>query len=106
MPRYYCDYCDIYIQFDSYTVRKQHNASFNHKANVREFYCQYINAYGGGTKVGSGPALPTAPKPPSSIILPRPPPRPGMPPGGAPMPMGAYGGKGGGYPGQQQQQQQ
>ena len=33
--RYYCDYCDIYIQFDSYTVRKQHNAGFNHKVDAR-----------------------------------------------------------------------
>ncbi|KAM7463023.1 hypothetical protein LguiA_031144 [Lonicera macranthoides] len=38
MPRYYCDYCDTYLTHDSPSVRKQHNAGYKHKANVREYY--------------------------------------------------------------------
>ncbi|XP_017231214.1 U1 small nuclear ribonucleoprotein C [Daucus carota subsp. sativus] len=41
MPRYYCDYCDTYLTHDSPSVRKQHNAGYKHKANVREYYQQY-----------------------------------------------------------------
>jgi hypothetical protein len=25
MPRYYCDYCDVFLTHDSPSVRKQHN---------------------------------------------------------------------------------
>lgn len=38
MPRYYCDYCDTYLTHDSPSVRKQHNAGYKHKANVRSYY--------------------------------------------------------------------
>lgn len=38
MPRYYCDYCDTYLTHDSPSVRKQHNAGYKHKANVRLYY--------------------------------------------------------------------
>lgn len=86
MPRYYCDYCDIYIQFDSYTVRKQHNAGFNHKANVREYYSQFLAP---NQKPGQAPPLPGMPKP--QIMLPRPPPRPGM---AAPLPVNTMGAMG------------
>ncbi|EYU40704.1 hypothetical protein MIMGU_mgv1a020156mg [Erythranthe guttata] len=41
MPRYYCDYCDTYLTHDSPSVRKQHNAGYKHKANVRTYYQQY-----------------------------------------------------------------
>ncbi|XP_076952177.1 U1 small nuclear ribonucleoprotein C-like [Bidens hawaiensis] len=41
MPRYYCDYCDTYLTHDSPSVRKQHNAGYKHKANVRIYYQQY-----------------------------------------------------------------
>ncbi|KAL0437563.1 UNVERIFIED_CONTAM: U1 small nuclear ribonucleoprotein C [Sesamum radiatum] len=41
MPRYYCDYCDTYLTHDSPSVRKQHNAGYKHKANVRSYYQQY-----------------------------------------------------------------
>ncbi|TQD94971.1 hypothetical protein C1H46_019402 [Malus baccata] len=41
MPRYYCDYCDTYLTHDSPSVRKQHNAGYKHKANVREYYQQF-----------------------------------------------------------------
>ncbi|KAA8548532.1 hypothetical protein F0562_000201 [Nyssa sinensis] len=47
MPRYYCDYCDTYLTHDSLrilcypSVRKQHNAGYKHKANVRSYYQQF-----------------------------------------------------------------
>mmetsp|Transcript_29970 Transcript_29970/g.74332 ORF Transcript_29970/g.74332 Transcript_29970/m.74332 type:complete len:121 (-) Transcript_29970:535-897(-) len=41
MPRYYCDYCDAYLTHDSPSVRKQHNAGYKHKANVRNYYMQF-----------------------------------------------------------------
>ncbi|PKI68530.1 U1 small nuclear ribonucleoprotein C [Punica granatum] len=41
MPRYYCDYCDTYLTHDSPSVRKQHNAGYKHKANVRLYYQQF-----------------------------------------------------------------
>ncbi|GAB2266307.1 hypothetical protein Dimus_001321 [Dionaea muscipula] len=41
MPRYYCDYCDTYLTHDSPSVRKQHNAGYKHKANVRNYYQQF-----------------------------------------------------------------
>lgn len=28
MPRYYCDYCDVFLTHDSPSVRKQHNRYF------------------------------------------------------------------------------
>ncbi|CAN6817225.1 unnamed protein product [Brassica oleracea var. botrytis] len=39
--RYYCDYCDTYLTHDSPSVRKQHNAGYKHKANVRIYYQQF-----------------------------------------------------------------
>ncbi|KAF3945987.1 hypothetical protein CMV_027693, partial [Castanea mollissima] len=44
MPRYYCDYCDTYLTHDSPSVRKQHNAGYKHKANVRSYYQQFEEA--------------------------------------------------------------
>ncbi|XP_009787966.1 U1 small nuclear ribonucleoprotein C-like [Nicotiana tabacum] len=41
MPRYYCDYCDTYLTHDSPSVRKQHNAGYKHKANVRSYYLKF-----------------------------------------------------------------
>ncbi|KTW28165.1 hypothetical protein T552_02024 [Pneumocystis carinii B80] len=38
MPRYYCDYCDVFLTHDSASVRKAHNAGKNHLTNVREYY--------------------------------------------------------------------
>eukprot|EP00892_Ulva_mutabilis_P006744 jgi/Ulvmu1/4441/UM002_0166.1 len=39
--RFYCDYCDSHLTHDSPSVRKQHNAGFKHKANVRAYYLQF-----------------------------------------------------------------
>lgn len=41
MPRYYCDYCDIYLTRDSPSVRKQHDSGYKLKANVRSYYLQF-----------------------------------------------------------------
>jgi U1 small nuclear ribonucleoprotein C len=33
MPRYYCDYCDVYLTHDSPAVRKAHNTGRKHKVH-------------------------------------------------------------------------
>jgi U1 small nuclear ribonucleoprotein C len=38
MPKYYCDYCDIYLTHDSPSVRKSHNEGWKHKAIVKAYY--------------------------------------------------------------------
>ncbi|RUP18675.1 U1 zinc finger-domain-containing protein [Jimgerdemannia flammicorona] len=40
MPKYYCEYCDIYLTHDSAAVRKAHNAGKNHLLNVRTYYAE------------------------------------------------------------------
>lgn len=42
MPRFYCDYCDIYLNFDSYHGRKQHQRGRKHQDNVRQYYMQFL----------------------------------------------------------------
>ncbi len=34
MPRYYCDYCDVYLTHDSAAVRKAHNTGRKHKVRI------------------------------------------------------------------------
>ncbi|KAI8908461.1 U1 small nuclear ribonucleoprotein C [Gorgonomyces haynaldii] len=38
MPRFYCDYCDIYLTHDSIRVRRDHNAGWKHKLYVLNYY--------------------------------------------------------------------
>jgi hypothetical protein len=38
MPRYYCDYCDMYLTNYSTTGRKQHNYGWKQHNYVRENY--------------------------------------------------------------------
>jgi len=38
MPKYYCDYCDVFLTHDSTSVRKAHNSGRNHLTNVRDYY--------------------------------------------------------------------
>lgn len=38
MPRYYCDYCDIFLTHDAPRVIKDHNAGWKHGAKVRSHY--------------------------------------------------------------------
>ncbi|KAI8353327.1 U1 zinc finger-domain-containing protein [Blakeslea trispora] len=40
MPKYYCEYCDIFLTHDSSSVRKAHNAGKNHILNVRNYYAE------------------------------------------------------------------
>merc|ERR1711976_1056596 len=46
MPSFYCDYCDIYLNFDSYHVRKQHQRGRKHQDNVRQYYMQFLQRSG------------------------------------------------------------
>ncbi|RID75607.1 hypothetical protein BRARA_B02642 [Brassica rapa] len=100
MPRYYCDYCDTYLTHDSPSVRKQHNAGYKHKANVRIYYQQFeeqqtqslidqrikehLGQVGGvfnQQHMLAGPRLPMMPPPGTMPMGMRPPllPRPMMP---------------------------
>jgi len=41
MPKYYCDYCDIFLTHDSPSVRRSHNLGWKHKAAVEAYYRQF-----------------------------------------------------------------
>mmetsp|Transcript_962 Transcript_962/g.1096 ORF Transcript_962/g.1096 Transcript_962/m.1096 type:complete len:88 (+) Transcript_962:36-299(+) len=56
MPKYYCDYCDIWLTHDSPSVRKNHNDGWKHKFCVRSFYSLLV--YG---DVFPGPMGPPGP---------------------------------------------
>eukprot|EP00282_Hemiselmis_andersenii_P007402 CAMPEP_0114145742 /NCGR_PEP_ID=MMETSP0043_2-20121206/20204_1 /TAXON_ID=464988 /ORGANISM="Hemiselmis andersenii, Strain CCMP644" /LENGTH=71 /DNA_ID=CAMNT_0001240171 /DNA_START=70 /DNA_END=281 /DNA_ORIENTATION=+ len=43
MPRYYCDYCDVFLTHDSPSVRKQHNSGRKHRDNVKEYFAQFVS---------------------------------------------------------------
>ncbi|KAL9656482.1 hypothetical protein ABK040_005246 [Willaertia magna] len=43
MPKYYCDYCDVFLTNDSPGVRKLHNNGWKHKTNVRAYYAQFVD---------------------------------------------------------------
>ncbi|KAJ1835367.1 U1 small nuclear ribonucleoprotein C [Coemansia sp. RSA 2711] len=38
MPKYYCDYCDIFLTHDSSAVRKAHNTGWKHINQVAAYY--------------------------------------------------------------------
>ncbi|KAH8785297.1 U1 zinc finger-domain-containing protein [Diaporthe sp. PMI_573] len=38
MPKFFCDYCDVYLTHDSMSVRKAHNSGRNHLRNVIDYY--------------------------------------------------------------------
>ncbi|QUC23113.1 uncharacterized protein UV8b_07354 [Ustilaginoidea virens] len=40
MPKFFCDYCDVYLTHDSMSVRKAHNSGKNHLRNVVDYYQQ------------------------------------------------------------------
>ena len=42
MPRYFCDYCDVYLTHDSAPGRKQHIRGWKHRENVKQYYEQYM----------------------------------------------------------------
>lgn len=42
MPRFYCDYCDVYLTHDSFAGRKQHMRGRKHQDNVRQYFMQFL----------------------------------------------------------------
>lgn len=42
MPRFYCDYCDIYLKADGRAGRKQHQNGRKHQDNLRQYYMQFL----------------------------------------------------------------
>ena len=42
MPKFYCDYCDVFLTNDSISVRKLHCKGWRHKTNVRAFFAQFV----------------------------------------------------------------
>ncbi|KAI9363962.1 U1 small nuclear ribonucleoprotein C [Zopfochytrium polystomum] len=106
MPKYYCDYCDIFLTHDSPSVRKAHNSGWKHKMHVQNYYSalsqdkvqeiidQITKAYEG--KLGAPDFAPIPPlgipfglpmRPPPGMIGMMPPPGmlpPGMLPPGMP----------------------
>lgn len=45
MPRYYCDYCKIYLTHDSATGRKQHLRGRQHRDKWKAWYDQYYTEW-------------------------------------------------------------
>ncbi|KAH6652688.1 U1 zinc finger-domain-containing protein [Truncatella angustata] len=114
MPKFFCDYCDVYLTHDSMSVRKAHNSGRNHLRNVVDYYQQIghekaqsvidsiTSSYAAEGQAHANPMLPqnqpghgAAPGFPGGM----PPPFPGMPPlpgmpGAPPLPPGAFGGQG------------
>ncbi|KAJ1910428.1 U1 small nuclear ribonucleoprotein C, partial [Tieghemiomyces parasiticus] len=40
MPKYYCDYCDIFLTHDTAAVRKAHNRGWKHIVQVEQYYSE------------------------------------------------------------------
>ena len=45
MPKFFCDYCDVYLTHDSQSGRKQHNRGRRHQENVRLFYTAFLRSH-------------------------------------------------------------
>lgn len=104
MPKFFCDYCDVYLTHDSMSVRKAHNSGRNHLRNVVEYYQQIgqekaqsvidsiTNSYAAEGQSSSNPMNNLAPGMPGGGPAPPgigPPGAPGSFPGPAP-PLGMY----------------
>ncbi|RFU31877.1 hypothetical protein B7463_g4476, partial [Scytalidium lignicola] len=97
MPKFFCDYCDVYLTHDSMSVRKAHNSGRNHLRNVVDYYQQIghekaqsvidsiTNSYAAEGQAASNPMLAQNPG-----GTPFPPPF-GFPGGVPPPPFGAPG---------------
>ncbi|KAK1754639.1 U1 zinc finger-domain-containing protein [Echria macrotheca] len=120
MPKFFCDYCDVYLTHDSMSVRKAHNSGRNHLRNVVDYYQQIghekaqsvidsiTSSYAAEGQAHANPMLPQnqpggiapglGPMPPGPGGLPFPPPGappfpfPGMPAGMVPPFPGMPGG--------------
>ena len=86
MPRYYCDYCEVYLAHDSFRSRRQHMYGWKHRANVKMYYQPYVQK----AQMMNPPMMmpPRMPPPmfggmPPRGMMPMIPPR-GMPPRGLP----------------------
>uniref|UniRef100_A0A2K5QP12 U1 small nuclear ribonucleoprotein C n=1 Tax=Cebus imitator TaxID=2715852 RepID=A0A2K5QP12_CEBIM len=86
MPKFYCDYCDTYITYDSPSVRKTHCSGRKHKENVKDDYQKWMEEQTPPTPFSVPPPAGAMTSPPPSLPGP---PRPGMMPaphmGGPPM---------------------
>ncbi|KID76337.1 zf-U1-domain-containing protein, partial [Metarhizium brunneum ARSEF 3297] len=115
MPKFFCDYCDVYLTHDSMSVRKAHNSGKNHLRNVVDYYQQIghekaqsvidsiTSSYAAEGQAHANPMLPqnqpgNAFPPPFPFPAGGPPPFPGMPgaapgqfPHGMPPPAGGRG---------------
>ena len=45
MPKFYCEYCDVYLAHESVGVRRQHKKGRKHKDNVRAYYLSYVEKH-------------------------------------------------------------
>ncbi|KAF6826944.1 u1 small nuclear ribonucleoprotein [Colletotrichum musicola] len=105
MPKFFCDYCDVYLTHDSMSVRKAHNSGRNHLRNVVDYYQQIghekaqsvidsiTSSYAAEGQAHNNPMLPQnqpghAFPPPFPFPGGVPPPFPGMPAGAPPFPQG------------------
>ncbi|KAK8081612.1 U1 small nuclear ribonucleoprotein C [Apiospora saccharicola] len=109
MPKFFCDYCDVYLTHDSMSVRKAHNSGRNHLRNVVDYYQQIghekaqsvidsiTSSYAAEGQAHANPMLPQNQPHAAHHHMSHhgapgsgPPPLPGMPPGagapGFPMP--------------------
>ncbi|KAI6784375.1 U1 small nuclear ribonucleoprotein C [Emericellopsis cladophorae] len=101
MPKFFCDYCDVYLTHDSMSVRRAHNSGKNHLRNVVDYY-QQIGHEKAQSVIDSITASYTAEgQAHANPMLPQnqpghgfPPPSLGFPVGGPPPPFPAPGGRG------------
>jgi U1 small nuclear ribonucleoprotein C len=78
MPRYYCDYCEVYLTHGSFRARRQHIYGWKHRENVKLYYQPYVQQM---------PMRPMMPPPPMfGGMQPRGMMPPMMPPRGMMMP--------------------
>ncbi|KAK0400470.1 hypothetical protein QR680_015264 [Steinernema hermaphroditum] len=91
MPKYYCDYCDVFLTHDSPSVRKTHNGGRKHKENVRFYYQKWMEGQAQRLVDATARAFKSGKLPPMLQGMPARPPM-GMPPmGAAPFPMPPFG---------------
>ena len=43
MPKYYCDYCDVFLTHDAPRVRRDHNTGWKHQAAIRTYFQTVCN---------------------------------------------------------------
>nr|OQO21464.1 hypothetical protein B0A51_11782 [Rachicladosporium sp. CCFEE 5018] len=108
MPKFFCDYCDVYLTHDSMSVRKAHNSGRNHMRNVVDYYQQIghekaqsvidsiTNSYNAAGQADSNPMLHQGPGAMGGFGGGMPP--MGMPPGFSGGPPMGFGGMPPGFP--------